>query len=53
MRLNRYISQLKEDGEIGGGTVTTDIAQYQPKLTLADRRKQRKIKFKRKSKLLG
>lgn len=52
MRLNRYISQLKEDGETGA-VVTTDIAQYQSKLTLADRRKQRKIKFKRKSKLLG
>jgi len=50
MRLNKW---LKEEGEVGGGTITPDVAQFAPKLTLADRRKQRKVKFKKKSKLLG
>lgn len=52
MRLNKYL-KLKEDGETGGGTITPNIAQFQPKLTLASRTKRKKIKFKRKSRLLG
>ena len=52
MRLNRYMEQIKEDGE-AGGTVTADVAQFQPKLTLASRAPKKKLKFKKKSKLIG
>lgn len=49
MRLNKW---LKEEGEVGG-TVTADVAQFQPKLTLASRAPRKRVKLKKKSKLLG
>lgn len=53
MRLIKYFLRLKEEGEVGGGATTTgNIAQYQPKLTMASRRTRGRIKVK-KSKLLG
>lgn len=48
MRFDKYIKQIKEEGEANpGATTTPDVAKYEPNLGAVRRRKKKKRMFRK------